>query len=271
MGMVPSSSLKEGKYNQMVEKRTKTTQQQTKQNQPQPTGRDSTTKQYFLCARVKQVRRKLLTTYGPEFTKEEHGGESLCSSMVGGVQAVAAKANNESLQVRVRKAHPPKGSSQHPSAHKGCQTGCAPTLRNAASLQKHCPVACKARVKQVRPWTYPSMVYVPLCTTLVMSDVNRGKSSIATLHHPPVRGTECRKQVGDSTQCLHISLDVASWRSAYAPFPPRKHCWPLVQVLESLLSTNHWHRPAKIGAIWSSCSHLSGHEQCPPSLRIDTL
>ena len=44
VGMMPRSSLKEGKYNQMVEKRTKTTQQQTKQNQPQPTGRDSTTK-----------------------------------------------------------------------------------------------------------------------------------------------------------------------------------------------------------------------------------
>ena len=44
VGMVPRSSLKEGKYNQMVEKRTKKTQQQTKQNQPQPTGRDSTTK-----------------------------------------------------------------------------------------------------------------------------------------------------------------------------------------------------------------------------------
>ena len=44
VGMMPRSSLKEGKYNQMVEKRTKTTQQQTKQNEPQPTGRDSTTK-----------------------------------------------------------------------------------------------------------------------------------------------------------------------------------------------------------------------------------
>ena len=44
VGMVLRSSLKEGKYNQMVEKRTKTTQQQTKQNQPQPTGGDSTTK-----------------------------------------------------------------------------------------------------------------------------------------------------------------------------------------------------------------------------------
>ena len=95
--------------------------------------------------------------------------------LVGGAQTVAAIANDESLQVRVRKAHPPEGrSSLHPSAHKGARTGCALTLRNAASLQKHCPVARKARVKQVRPWTYPSMVYVPLCTKLVMSDINRG-------------------------------------------------------------------------------------------------
>ena len=88
---------------------------------------------------------------------------------------MAAIAIDESLQVRVRKAHPPEGrSSRHPSAHKGAKTGCVPTLRNAASSQKHCSVACKARVKQVRPWTYPSMVYVPLCTKLEMSDINRG-------------------------------------------------------------------------------------------------
>ena len=41
VGMVPRSSLKEGKYNQMVEKRTKKTQQQNNR-QPQPTGRVST-------------------------------------------------------------------------------------------------------------------------------------------------------------------------------------------------------------------------------------
>ena len=64
-------------------------------------------------------------------------------------------------------------SSQHPSAHKGAKNGVRLSLRTAASLQKHCPVARKARVKQVRPWTYPSMVYVPLCTKLVMSDANR--------------------------------------------------------------------------------------------------
>ena len=93
----------------------------------------------------------------------------------GSVQAVAAIANDESLLVRVRKAFPPEGRpSLHPSAHKGAKTGCVLTLRNAVSLQKHCPVACKARVKQVKPWTYPSMVHVPLCTKLVMSDINRG-------------------------------------------------------------------------------------------------
>ena len=38
VGMVPRSSLKDGKNNQMVEKRTKTTQQQTKPTkQPQTT------------------------------------------------------------------------------------------------------------------------------------------------------------------------------------------------------------------------------------------
>ena len=44
VGMVPRSSLKEGKYSQMVEKRTKTTTQQTtkNQNKPQPKGRAST-------------------------------------------------------------------------------------------------------------------------------------------------------------------------------------------------------------------------------------
>ena len=218
--------------------------------------------QWLLC---RSCRGKILscsTTLATGCTYKSRG------IVVGSVQAVAAIANDESLHVRVRKAHPPEGrSSLHPSAHKGARTGCALTLRNAASLQKHCPVACKARVKQVRPWTYPSM-----CSLYKIGNVGHQQRELrfplGILHcHslPPAcweRGAEalipigslyreCRKQVGDSTQCLHISLDVASWRSAYAPFPPRKHCWPLVQVLESLLSINHWHRPAKIGAIWA--------------------
>ena len=57
--------------------------------------------------------------------------------VVGSVQTVAAIPNDESLQVRVRKAHPPEGrSSRHPSAHRGAKTGCPLTSRNAASLQK---------------------------------------------------------------------------------------------------------------------------------------
>ena len=49
-------------------------------------------------------------------------------------------------------------------------------------MLRHCKkwsVACKARVKQVKRWTYPNMVFVPLCTKLEMLDI------IATLYHPP--------------------------------------------------------------------------------------
>ena len=60
---------------------------------------------------------------------------------------------------------------------------------------------------------------------------------------------------------MHISLAVAYWRCAYPPCPLRKHCWSLVQVLESLLSIDHWHRPAKLGAIRTSrVTHIcQGH------------
>ena len=54
--------------------------------------------------------------------------------VVGSVQTVAAIANDESLQVRVRKAHPAEGrSSRHPLAHRGAKTGCLLTSRSAAS------------------------------------------------------------------------------------------------------------------------------------------
>ena len=34
---------------------------------------------------------------------------------------------------------------------------------------KYSSVTRKARVKPVKPWTYPSMVLVPLCTAMVMA------------------------------------------------------------------------------------------------------
>ena len=59
------------------------------------------------------------TTHSTDCTYKSRG------ILVGGVQTVAAIANDESLQVRVRKAHPPEGrSSQHPSARRGAKTGC---------------------------------------------------------------------------------------------------------------------------------------------------
>ena len=59
------------------------------------------------------------TTHSTDCTYKSRG------ILVGGVQTVAAIANDESLQVRVRKAHPPEGrSSQHPSAPGGAKTGC---------------------------------------------------------------------------------------------------------------------------------------------------
>ena len=68
-------------------------------------------------------------------------------------------------------------------------------------MLRHCKiwsVACRARVKQVKRWTYPNLVSVPLCTKLEMSDINSGNqgspwaSSIATLYHPPVGNEELR-------------------------------------------------------------------------------
>ena len=67
---------------------------------------------------------------------------------------------------------------------------------------------------------------------------------------PYLSGSEVATQIMPwKIPFLWHSLALASWRSACAPFPPRKHCWPLVQVLESLLSIDHWHRPAKLGVI----------------------
>ena len=63
VGMVPRSSLKEGKYSQMVKRRTKTTQ-------PQKTTANHSPK------------AESLTVDGPEFSNEEHGSEGLCSSKV---------------------------------------------------------------------------------------------------------------------------------------------------------------------------------------------
>ena len=171
---------------------------------------------------------------------------------------MAAIANDESLQVRVRKSHPPEGrSSRHPSA----KTGCSPTSRNAVSLQKlFCFVQGPCETDET-VWTYPSTSLYKIGNVGHQQRELRFPLHILHCHSPPPAcwereakaliplDCEWRTEVGDPTQCLRFSLAVASWRCAYAPFPLRKHCWSLVQVLESLLSIDHWHRPAKLGAI----------------------
>ena len=116
-------------------------------------------------------------------------------------------------------------SSLHPSAHKG-RTGCALTLRNAASLQKHCSVACKG-VKQVRP-TYPSM-YMCLFVQLAMSDIGHPPLPLSTT---PV-GTRSQDSlllahcVVNVEKKLATLLNVCTFHltqlpgGGNAPFPPR--------------------------------------------------
>ena len=82
VGMVPRSSLKEGKNSQMVEKRTKT----PKPNQHQQTPQARRPKLHHLVVfplhGVKSVKRKLMAINGPEFSKEKDGSAGLWSGKV---------------------------------------------------------------------------------------------------------------------------------------------------------------------------------------------
>ena len=63
---------------------------------------------------------------------------------------VAAIANDESLQVRVRKAHPPlREVISAPFGTQRCQKRGVSYLREMLLHCKNCSVTCKARVKQV--------------------------------------------------------------------------------------------------------------------------
>ena len=64
--------------------------------------------QWLLCRSCRGKYRSCSTTHATGCTYKSRG------MVVGSVQTVAAIANDESLQVRVRKAHPPEGrSSRH--------------------------------------------------------------------------------------------------------------------------------------------------------------
>ena len=77
VGMVPRSSLKKGKNNQMVEKGTKTP------NQPKPNTKARRPKLHHLAVFplhwVKRVKRRLVAINGPEFSREKGRQRKLCS------------------------------------------------------------------------------------------------------------------------------------------------------------------------------------------------
>ena len=125
------------------------------------------------------------------------------------------------------------------SHYKATKTSVTKTFHELCSpkLSKHFETQSSDKERLLKHWKCKTSHLRLHCHSLPPACWERGAKAlipIGSLYR------ECRKQVGDSTQCLHISLDVASWRSAYAPFPPRKHCWPLVQVLEII-----GNRPAK--------------------------
>ena len=86
--------------------------------------------QWLLCRSCRGKYLSCSTTHATDCTYKSRG-------IIVGVQTMAAIANDESLQLRVRKAHLPEGrSSWHPLAHRGAKTGCLLTSRSAASLRK---------------------------------------------------------------------------------------------------------------------------------------
>ena len=95
-----------------------------------------------------------------------------------GDQSVAAIANDESLQVRVRKGTPPRREvNSAPFGTQRCQKtnkrGCHLDPWSAAPLQK--VIGCvQGPCETGETLDYPSMVSVPLCTKLEMSDINSG-------------------------------------------------------------------------------------------------
>ena len=89
-------------------------------------------------------------------------------------QTVAAIASEESLQLRVKKAHPPRReATPAPFGTHRCHKGvllesvrrCV-IAKNGLLLQGPCETG--------ETLSSPSMISVPLCTKLEMSDINSG-------------------------------------------------------------------------------------------------
>ena len=131
VGMVPRSSLKEGKYNYGGEKdKDNPTTDQTK---PTTAHRPRLHHQVVFPLYWGETSETLIADIcGPEFTKEERGSDCLCSS------EISTKSPNElhfSFAGKGAKVSLPRRKViSAPFGTRGAKTGCAPTLRNAVSL-----------------------------------------------------------------------------------------------------------------------------------------
>ena len=135
---------------------------------------------------------------------------------------------------------PPKGGQLSTLRHTKVpktKKGCLLNPLSAASLQK--VICCvQGPCETGETLDYPSMVCVPLCTKLEMSDINKGTK--VPPGHPPLPLSTTRllgtRSQGSHSYWLtalrmakrgrrsHLVLAVTRWRCAYPPFQLRIHC-----------------------------------------------
>ena len=108
-------------------------------------------------------------------TTHSTGGAYKASRMLpDNSQTVAAIASEESLQLRVKKAHPPRReATPAPFGAHRCHKGVLLEAVRRCVLQK--VVCCtQGPCETGETLNSPSMISVPLCTKLEMSDINSG-------------------------------------------------------------------------------------------------
>ena len=99
----------------------------------------------------------------------------------------------------------------HGICHLFVKIGNAPT-----PVVVHVKMECVYWIREVLTLDNPSMVSVPLCTKLEMSDINKGNqgslwaSSIVTLYHPPVWNEEAHSAASGEKRSVILLSACAS-------------------------------------------------------------
>ena len=161
-----------------------------------------------------------------------------------GDQSVAATANDESLQVRVRKGTPPRREvNSAPFSTQGCQItnkkGLSSRSVKCCTIAKGDRLRAKARVKQAKLWTILAWYLCLFVQNWKCRTSTKGTKVPGILHcHSlswergaealiPVGSQRCewREEVGHPTQCLRILLAELRCRFACLSFQPPLAVW----------------------------------------------